>query len=41
MLTGALGTKTGFQRVEDIPLKQFLANEFGKYYLDEKALRDL
>jgi saccharopine dehydrogenase-like NADP-dependent oxidoreductase len=41
MLTGALGQRKGFQKVEEIPLKTFLANEFGKHYLDEKALRDL
>jgi len=41
VLNGALGNRTGFIRVEEIPLKTFLANEFGKIYLDEKALRDL
>lgn len=41
MLTGALGQRKGFQKVEEIPLKAFLGNEFGKHYLDEKALRDL
>lgn len=41
LLTGALGKRTGFVKVEEIPLKTFLANEFGKYYLDSKALEDL
>lgn len=39
LLTGALGKKTGFIKVEEIPLKEFLANEFGKYFLDPEALQ--
>jgi saccharopine dehydrogenase-like NADP-dependent oxidoreductase len=41
VLSGALGPRKGFIRVEEIPLKDFLANEFGKLYLDPKALGDL
>jgi len=41
VLNGALGNRSGFIRVEEIPLRTFLANEFGKIYLDEMALRDL
>ncbi|MEY4701252.1 MAG: hypothetical protein RL326_1439 [Pseudomonadota bacterium] len=40
-LTGALGPRTGLVKVEEINLKTFLANEFGKYFLDQKALSDL
>jgi saccharopine dehydrogenase-like NADP-dependent oxidoreductase len=38
VLTGALGTRKGFIKVEEIPLRSFLANEFGRLYLDQKAL---
>jgi saccharopine dehydrogenase-like NADP-dependent oxidoreductase len=41
VLTNALGRQKGFLKAEDIALKQFLDNEFGKYYYDEKALRGL
>jgi saccharopine dehydrogenase-like NADP-dependent oxidoreductase len=41
VLTGALGPRKGFIKVEEIPLKDFLSNEFGKLYLDQKALSDL
>jgi saccharopine dehydrogenase-like NADP-dependent oxidoreductase len=41
VLTGALGARKGFIRVEEIPLKSFLANEFGKLFVDAKALSDL
>lgn len=41
VLTGALGVRKGFIRIEEIPLKSFLANEFGKLFVDSKALSDL
>jgi saccharopine dehydrogenase-like NADP-dependent oxidoreductase len=41
VLTGALGARRGFIKVEEIPLKSLLANEFGKLFLDQKALCDL
>jgi saccharopine dehydrogenase-like NADP-dependent oxidoreductase len=41
VLSGTLGTRKGFIRVEEIPLKSFLSNEFGKIFLDENALGDL
>lgn len=37
VLTGKLNTK-GFVRCEEIRLPEFLNNEFGKYYRDDKAL---
>jgi saccharopine dehydrogenase-like NADP-dependent oxidoreductase len=39
--SGALGARKGFIKVEEIPLKSFLSNEFGKLFLDQKALSDL
>lgn len=41
LLTGALGERKGFIKVEEIPLRSFLANEFGKLFLDQRALEDL
>lgn len=41
VLTGALGACKGFLKVEEIPLKKFLANEFGQLFLDQQALSDL
>lgn len=41
VLTGGIGKRTGFIKVEEIPLKSFLSNEFGKLFLDQKALSDL
>jgi saccharopine dehydrogenase-like NADP-dependent oxidoreductase len=41
VLSGALGPRAGFIALESIPLKSFLANEFGKLFLDQKALADL
>ena len=33
--------KSGLIKVEDLDLKEFLANEFGKHYYDEQALAGL
>jgi saccharopine dehydrogenase-like NADP-dependent oxidoreductase len=41
LLSGALGQRKGFIPVEEIPLKSFLANEFGAFFLDKKALEEL
>jgi saccharopine dehydrogenase-like NADP-dependent oxidoreductase len=41
LLTGALGSRKGLVTPEEIPLKGFLTNEFGKHYLDARALEDL
>lgn len=41
LLSGALGKRKGFIPVEEIPLKSFLANEFGALFLDNKALEEL
>jgi len=41
VLNGALGARRGFIKVEEIPLKSFLANDFGKLFVDQKALEDL
>lgn len=41
LLTGSLKGRTGFVRCEEISLLDFLANEFGKLYRDEKALSGL
>lgn len=38
LLTGKLKKKSGWMRSEEIPLTEFLQNEFGAYYKDEKAL---
>lgn len=38
LLTGKLAKKTGMLLSEDIRLPDFLNNEFGKYFRDEKAL---
>ena len=38
LLTGKLKSSKGFVKSEEISLSQFLENEFGKYYTDEKAL---
>lgn len=40
-LSGGLGQRRGFIAVEEVPLKSFLANEFGRLFLDEKALQAL
>jgi len=41
LLTGKLPRSAGFIRCEEITLTQFLQNEFGRYYQDEAAQRDL
>lgn len=41
VLTGKLPKRTGFVKAEDISLIDFLDNEFGKYYRDEKALKGI
>jgi saccharopine dehydrogenase-like NADP-dependent oxidoreductase len=41
LLTGSLKGRTGFVKCEEIPLLEFLQNEFGKLYRDEKALSGL
>ena len=41
ILNGKVGKKKGFVRAEEISLLDFLDNEFGKYYKDEKALRGI
>ncbi len=41
VLTGALGTRKGFIKVEEISLNCFLTNEFGKLFLDQQALNAL
>ena len=38
VLNGKLSKRTGFIPCEEISLTEFLDNEFGKYYRDEKAL---
>lgn len=38
LLTGKVNVERGFVRCEEIRLTDFLNNEFGKYYRDEKAL---
>lgn len=38
LLTGKLSKKSGLLLTEDIRLPDFLNNEFGKYYRDDKAL---
>ncbi len=40
-LTGKLGARKGIIRLEDVPLVDFLDNEFGKYYRDERALQGI
>lgn len=40
-LTGKIKKKPGFLRSEDISLTDFLKNQFGKYYHDEKALKGI
>lgn len=41
LLTGKLKTKKGLVKCEDINLIDFLDNEFGHYYRDEKALKGI
>jgi saccharopine dehydrogenase-like NADP-dependent oxidoreductase len=41
LLEGKLALKRGLLKAENIPLKLFLENDFGKYYRDEKALSGL
>jgi saccharopine dehydrogenase-like NADP-dependent oxidoreductase len=41
LLTGKLGKRSGMVKAEDIPLAEFLNNEFGRHFKDEKALRAL
>jgi saccharopine dehydrogenase-like NADP-dependent oxidoreductase len=41
LLTGSLRGRTGFVKCEEIPLLDFLENEFGKLYRDDKALSGL
>lgn len=41
LLEGKLHGKCGLIRTEDIPLPEFLSNEFGKIFRDEKALKGL
>jgi saccharopine dehydrogenase-like NADP-dependent oxidoreductase len=41
LLSGAVGQRKGFVAVEEIPLLQFLSNEFGQLMRDEAALNDL
>lgn len=38
ILTGKVNVQKGFVRCEEIALTDFLENEFGRYYRDEKAL---
>lgn len=38
-LTGKIKQRKGFLRAEDVSLADFLDNEFGQYYRDEKAMR--
>jgi saccharopine dehydrogenase-like NADP-dependent oxidoreductase len=38
LLSGKIGKSGGIVRVEEISLEDFLRNEFGSYYYDEKAL---
>jgi saccharopine dehydrogenase-like NADP-dependent oxidoreductase len=38
ILTGKVNVQKGFVRCEEIALTDFLDNEFGRYYRDEKAL---
>jgi saccharopine dehydrogenase-like NADP-dependent oxidoreductase len=41
LLTGKISKKTGFLRSEEISLLDFIENQFGKYYKDEKALHGI
>lgn len=41
LLTGKIKKSSGFLRSEDINLNDFLENQFGKYYHDEKALQGI
>ena len=41
VLTGKLKKTAGFLRSEDINLTDFLANQFGKYFKDDKALEGI
>ena len=41
VLNGKVQKKSGFLKSEDISLTDFLSNQFGKYYHDEKALRGI
>lgn len=41
LLAGSLQGRKGFVKCEEISLPEFLANEFGKLYRDEKALSGL
>jgi saccharopine dehydrogenase-like NADP-dependent oxidoreductase len=41
VLTNAIPQKRGFVRCEDIPLRDFLTNQFGRHYRDDIALSGL
>lgn len=41
LLKGALPKRSGLVCAEDIPLPDFLANEFGRLYYDDKAMKGL
>lgn len=41
LLTGKLTKSSGFVTCESIPLTEFLRNEFGRYFLDERALSSI
>ena len=41
LLTGKIPVKKGVIKCEDISLKDFLDNEFGKYYRDEEAIKGI
>ncbi|MBX7138966.1 MAG: saccharopine dehydrogenase NADP-binding domain-containing protein [Oligoflexia bacterium] len=41
VLTGKLSKRKGFVKCEDISLLDFLDNEFGRHYKDEKALKGI
>jgi saccharopine dehydrogenase-like NADP-dependent oxidoreductase len=40
-LTGKISNRGGFIRCEEISLPDFLNNEFGKHYRDDRALQGL
>ena len=41
LLGGKLGARKGVLRLEEVPLTQFLDNEFGKLYRDDRALQGI
>jgi saccharopine dehydrogenase-like NADP-dependent oxidoreductase len=41
LLKGALTKQHGLVCAEDIPLPEFLSNEFGRFYFDEKAMKGI